>query len=80
MYVCLFCPSRIHRVCNWEKNVNILSLVDLVAHVLKTLFHLAPVRSLQTLHFSPSTHSQEHICVNLCSLLQIPLATIAELF
>lgn len=44
------------------KKLSILNLVDLVTHVLKTLFHLAPVRSLQTLPFSASTHNHEHIC------------------
>lgn len=45
------------------KKIKILNLVDLIAHLLRTLFHLAaPVRSLQTLHFSPSSHSHEHIC------------------
>lgn len=62
------------------RKLYILNLVDLVAHVLKILFHLAPVSSLQTLHFSPSTHSHEHICVNLCNSLQISVANIAELF
>lgn len=47
---------------------NILNLIDLVAHVLKTLLQLAHVSILQTLHFSPGTSSNEHFCFNPCSL------------
>jgi len=52
----------------------------LVAHVLKTLFQLAHVSILQTLHFSPGTFSSKHFCSYPCDLLETAIATIAELF
>lgn len=59
---------------------NIINLIDLVAHVLKTFFQLAHVSILQMLHFSPGTFSNKHFWFIPYSLLEIVIAATAELF